>query len=99
MGAWKVTGTPLVTSPELNRRLSAVRVWITSSSLTTVMVAPGRTVKRAGLKAKFWIVTVISDVGVTDVDIVAGGVVVLLLPQALTNNNVTMVASAAARRW
>jgi hypothetical protein len=98
MGAWKVTGTPLVTSPELNARLSAVRVWITRSSLITVMVAPGLTVKCAGRKAKFWIVTVIADAGVTDVDIVAGDVFVLLLPQALTNNNVTMVASAATRR-
>jgi hypothetical protein len=87
----------LVTSPELNAvsALSAVRVWITSSSLITVMVAPGLTVNFAGWKAKFWIVTVIAE---TNVGAAAGEVVVLPLPQALRNSKGTIVASAAARR-
>lgn len=62
------------------------------------MVAPGPTVKFAGWKAKFFIVTVLADADVTDAGDTAGEVVVLLLPQALTNNKVTIAANAA-RRW
>lgn len=83
----------MVTSPELNAPLSAVRVWITCSSLVTVMVAPGLTVKCAGWKAKFWIVTVIVDAAVADVGTVAGEVFVVLLPQALSRRNNTVAAN------
>jgi hypothetical protein len=90
-----VTGTPLVTSPELNTPLSAVRVWITCSSLMTVTVAPGLTVKCAGWKAKFWIVTVIADTAVADVGTGEGEAVVVLPPQALSKSNNTVAANTA----
>jgi hypothetical protein len=55
-------------------------------------------VKFAGWKAKFWIVTMIAETGVTVVGAVAGEVFVLLLPQALRNSKGTIAASAAIRR-
>lgn len=93
-----MTGTPLVTSPELNAPLSAVRVWITCSSLMTVMVAPGLTVKCAGWKAEFWMVTVIADAAVADVGTVAGEAVVVLRPQALIKSNNTVAANMTSQK-
>jgi hypothetical protein len=64
----------------------------------TVMVAPGLTVKCAGWKAKFWIVTVIADAAVADVGTVAGEAVVVLRPQALSKSNNTVAANTANQK-
>jgi hypothetical protein len=66
--------------------------------LITVIVVPGLTVKFAGWKAKFWIVTVMAETDVIDIGAVAGEVFVSVLPQALRKGKATMVASATTRR-
>lgn len=51
-------------SPVLNALFRAVKVWSTLSSLVTVMVAPGATVKLSGWKAKFLMTMCMEAAGV-----------------------------------
>ncbi len=82
----------------LNSRLSAVRVCSAVSSLRTVIVAPGLTVKLAGVYAKFLMTTVIADTDSTEAAGVNGTVFVPLLP-AVRRSATPTAASAAVARW